>query len=117
MEVVITSILMGMIMALTDDGNGIPKGPLAPLLIGILVAVIGGVYWTLTGFAMNPARDFGPKLFTWLAGVGEHGDERWARDPLFYRADCRGLLSAACAGAAIYRYFIGKNLPCNRCEL
>ncbi|MDI8977715.1 hypothetical protein MJN47_26590, partial [Salmonella enterica subsp. enterica serovar Lubbock] len=23
----------------------------------------------------------------------------------------------ACAGAAIYRYFIGKNLPCNRCEL
>ncbi|VFR99918.1 glycerol uptake facilitator GlpF [Salmonella enterica subsp. enterica serovar Typhimurium] len=40
-EVVITSILMGMIMALTDDGNGIPKGPLAPLLIGILVAVIG----------------------------------------------------------------------------
>ncbi|MCT7041366.1 hypothetical protein M1717_24120, partial [Salmonella enterica subsp. enterica serovar Pomona] len=21
------------------------------------------------------------------------------------------------AGAAIYRYFIGKNLPCNRCEL
>ncbi|STS84865.1 propanediol diffusion facilitator [Klebsiella pneumoniae] len=29
-------------MALTDDGNGVPKGPLAPLLIGILVAVIGG---------------------------------------------------------------------------
>lgn len=25
-EVVITSILMGMIMALTDDGNGIPRG-------------------------------------------------------------------------------------------
>ncbi|EIW8037701.1 TPA: aquaporin, partial [Salmonella enterica subsp. enterica serovar Typhi] len=23
----------------------------------------------------------------------------------------------ACAGAAIYRYFIGKNLPCNRCKL
>ncbi|MGS9174632.1 propanediol diffusion facilitator PduF, partial [Salmonella enterica subsp. enterica serovar Infantis] len=40
-EGVITSILMGMIMAVTDDGNGIPKGPLAPVLIGILVAVIG----------------------------------------------------------------------------
>ncbi|TGD03811.1 propanediol diffusion facilitator PduF, partial [Salmonella enterica subsp. enterica serovar Wilhelmsburg] len=66
-EVVITSILMGMIMALTDDGNGIPKGPLAPLLIGILVAVIGASTGPLTGFAMNPARDFGPKLFTWLA--------------------------------------------------
>jgi len=36
-EIVITSILMGLIMALTDDGNGVPKGPLAPLLIGVLV--------------------------------------------------------------------------------
>ncbi|WP_251267873.1 aquaporin, partial [Enterobacter hormaechei] len=39
-EVVITSMLMGMIMALTDDGNGVPKGPLAPLLIGLLVALV-----------------------------------------------------------------------------
>lgn len=61
----------GVIMALTDDGNGVPKGPLAPLLIGILVAVIGASTGPLTGFAMNPARDFGPKIFTWLAGWGE----------------------------------------------
>ncbi len=52
-------MLMGMIMALTDDGNGVPKGPLAPLVIGILVAVIGASTGPLTGFAMNPARDFG----------------------------------------------------------
>lgn len=70
-EVVITSMLMGLIMALTDDGNGVPKGPLAPLLIGILVAVIGASTGPLTGFAMNPARDFGPKIFTWLAGWGK----------------------------------------------
>lgn len=70
-EVVITSILMGMIMALTDDGNGVPKGPLAPLLIGILVAVIGASTGPLTGFAMNPARDFGPKLFARFAGWGD----------------------------------------------
>ncbi|SUX61872.1 propanediol diffusion facilitator [Citrobacter braakii] len=77
-EVVITSILMGMIMALTDDGNGVPKGPLAPLLIGILVAVIGASTGPLTGFAMNPARDFGPKLFAWMAGWGRCCDDRWA---------------------------------------
>ncbi len=28
-EMVITAILMGVIPALTDDGNGIPRGPLA----------------------------------------------------------------------------------------
>ncbi len=63
-------MLIGLIMALTDDGNGVPKGPLAPLLIGLLVAVIGAATAPLTGFAMNPARDFGPKLFTFLNGWG-----------------------------------------------
>jgi glycerol uptake facilitator protein len=29
-EVIITAILMGVIMALTDDNNGLPRGPLAP---------------------------------------------------------------------------------------
>ncbi len=35
-EVVITAILTALIMALTDDGNGVPRGPLAPLLIEYL---------------------------------------------------------------------------------
>ncbi len=70
-EMVITAILMGVIMALTDDGNGVPRGPLAPLLIGLLIAVIGASMGPLTGFAMNPARDFGPKLFAFLAGWGD----------------------------------------------
>ncbi len=68
---VITAILMGLILALTDDGNGVPRGPLAPLLIGLLIAVIGASMGPLTGFAMNPARDFGPKVFAWLAGWGQ----------------------------------------------
>ncbi|WP_204267942.1 aquaporin, partial [Enterobacter hormaechei] len=59
-EMVIAAILMCLILALTDDGNGIPRGPLAPLLIGILIAVIGASMGPLTGFALNPARDFGP---------------------------------------------------------
>ena len=61
----IAAILMCLILALTDDGNGIPRGPLAPLLIGILIAVIGASMGPLTGFALNPARDFGPKLFAY----------------------------------------------------
>lgn len=67
----IAAILMCLILALTDDGNGIPRGPLAPLLIGILIAVIGASMGPLTGFALNPARDFGPKLFAYLAGWGK----------------------------------------------
>ncbi|STY59822.1 Aquaglyceroporin [Mannheimia haemolytica] len=48
--------------------NGLPNKALAALLIGLLIAVIGGATGPLTGFAMNPARDFGPKLFAYLAG-------------------------------------------------
>ncbi|ROL74393.1 aquaporin, partial [Pseudomonas chlororaphis] len=70
-EVVITAILMGVIMSLTDDNNGLPRGPMAPLLIGLLIAVIGSAMGPLTGFAMNPARDFGPKLMTFFMGWGE----------------------------------------------
>ncbi|MCQ4052066.1 hypothetical protein FK514_29890, partial [Klebsiella pneumoniae] len=45
-------------LTLENGGNGIPRGPLAPLLIGLLIAVIGASMGPLTGFALNPARDF-----------------------------------------------------------
>lgn len=42
---------MAVIMALTDDNNGLPRGAMAPLLIGLLIAVIGSAMGPLTGFA------------------------------------------------------------------
>lgn len=67
-EFVITAVLMFAILAIGDDSNGVPRGALGPLFVGLVVAVIGGSMGPLTGFAMNPARDFGPKLFAYLAG-------------------------------------------------
>ncbi|MBV6817828.1 propanediol diffusion facilitator PduF [Rahnella sp. PD12R] len=111
-EIVITSILMGLIMALTDDGNGVPRGPLGPLLIGILVAVIGASTGPLTGFAMNPARDFGPKLFTFFAGWGEMS-MTGGRDIPYFLVPVIAPVIGACLGAAVYRFCISKNLPGN----
>jgi MIP family channel proteins len=111
-EIIITSILMGLIMALTDDGNGVPRGPLGPLLIGILVAVIGASTGPLTGFAMNPARDFGPKLFTFFAGWGEVS-MTGGRDIPYFLVPIIAPVIGACLGAAIYRFCISKNLPGN----
>ncbi|TKI08043.1 MIP/aquaporin family protein [Martelella alba] len=109
-EMVISSILVGLIMALTDDGNGVPKGPLAPLLIGVLVAVIGAATAPLTGFAMNPARDFGPKLFTFLAGWGPIAMTGGREIPYFIVPLVAPVIGGI-LGAAIYRYCIGRNLP------
>lgn len=70
-EFVITAVLMFVILALGDDRNGAPNGAVTPLLVGLLIAIIGGSLGPLTGFAMNPARDFGPKFFAYLAGWGD----------------------------------------------
>lgn len=111
-EMVITAILMGLILALTDDGNGIPRGPLAPLLIGLLIAVIGASMGPLTGFAMNPARDIGPKAFAWLAGWGNIAFTGGIDIPYFLVPLCAPVAGAA-VGAFGYRKLIGCHLPCD----
>ncbi|WP_338492424.1 MIP/aquaporin family protein [Erwinia aphidicola] len=109
-EMVITAVMMGLIMALTDDGNGLPRGPMAPLLIGLLIAVIGGAMGPLTGFALNPARDFGPKLFAWVAGWGNVAFTG-ARDIPYFLFPIFGPLVGASLGAFGYRALIANNLP------
>lgn len=109
-EMTITAILMGVIMSLTDDRNGLPKGPLAPLLIGLLIAVIGASMGPLTGFAMNPARDFGPKLMTYIAGWGSVAFTG-GRDIPYFLIPIFAPIVGACLGAAVYRIFIARHLP------
>lgn len=109
-EVIITAILMGVIMSLSDDNNGLPRGPLAPLLIGLLIAVIGSSMGPLTGFAMNPARDFGPKLMTFLTGWGEIS-LTGGRDIPYFLVPIFAPVVGACLGAAAYRGLIARHLP------
>ena len=115
-ETVIAALLMALIMALTDDGNGVPKGAMAPLLIGLLVALIGASFGPLTGFAMNAARDFGPRLFAFLAGWGS---DVMTGYPLsgnitvpYFLVPLLAPVAGACLGAFLYKSMIGKNLTC-----
>lgn len=109
-EVIITAVLMSVILSLTDDNNGLPRGAMAPLLIGLLIAVIGSAMGPLTGFAMNPARDFGPKLMTFLAGWGEVAFTG-GRDIPYFLIPIFAPIIGACLGAALYRGLIARNLP------
>ncbi|MDY0502320.1 MIP/aquaporin family protein [Pasteurella multocida] len=113
-EFVITAVLMALILALTDDGNGLPRGPLAPLLIGFLIAIIGGAMGPLTGFAMNPARDLGPKVFASLAGWGEIALTGGREIPYIFIPVIAPILGGL-FGGWIYTKFVSKNLPCH-CE-
>lgn len=108
-EFVITAVLMFVILALGDESNGEPRGAMNPVLIGVLIAVIGGSLGPLTGFAMNPARDFGPKLFAYFAG--------WdyaltgAKDIPYFIVPILGPIAGACFGGWLYPKAIAQYLP------
>ncbi len=70
-ELLGTAILAMVVFAVTDGRNpGAPPGGLAPVFIGLTVAVLISVIAPLTQACFNPARDFGPRLFAFLAGWG-----------------------------------------------
>ncbi len=108
-EFVITAVLMFGILALSDENNGAPRGPMNPLLIGVLIAVIGGSLGPLTGFAMNPARDFGPKLFAYLAGWEQA--LTGAKDIPYFIVPIVGPIAGACFGGWLYPKAIAAYLP------
>jgi MIP family channel proteins len=69
-QVVGTALLVCGIFALADQRNAAPPATLTPIGVGLLVLLIGATFGLNAGYAINPARDFGPRLFTAIAGWG-----------------------------------------------
>jgi len=64
-EFVTTGILVFGIFAINDLGNT-GAGNLGPLMVALLVMALGMAFGWQTGYAVNPARDLGPRLFAYL---------------------------------------------------
>jgi MIP family channel proteins len=69
-QVVGTALLMASVLAVTDQRNNGAPGWLTPVLVGGIVVAIGVAFGFNAGYAINPARDFGPRLFTAVWGWG-----------------------------------------------
>jgi glycerol uptake facilitator protein len=70
-EVLGTAILAMMVFAMTDERNSLrPLHNHVAIFIGLTVALLISVIAPLTQACFNPARDFGPRLFSALAGWG-----------------------------------------------
>jgi glycerol uptake facilitator protein len=72
-QVLGTALLLFLIFAVTDTRNTALAPGLAPVVIGLIVVAIGISFGALHGYAINPARDFGPRVFTVLAGFRNNG--------------------------------------------
>jgi MIP family channel proteins len=102
-----TLVLVLAVFALTDPHNQPPGANLTPVLVGCVVWAIGLSLGGLTGYAINPARDFGPRLASALFGWGtavfrSHNGYFWV--PLV------APLAGGVAGGLLYDLAIGRFL-------
>jgi glycerol uptake facilitator len=70
-QIVGTAFLVAFVFAVVDELNQPVRANLAPIVIGFVVVAVGLSFGANAGYAINPARDFGPRLFAGIAGWGE----------------------------------------------
>jgi len=106
-QVIGTALLLLFIFAITDEFNMPPGANLAPLMIGLVVVAIGISFGGMHGYAINPARDFGPRLFTVAAGFRNNGITDGSR--IWWVPVVAPLLGGV-IGAAVYDFGIRRFL-------
>jgi aquaporin-3 len=104
-----TAILLLAVLALTDERNMRIPSHYTPIIIGFVVGVIGMSFGYNAGFALNPARDLGPRIYTAIAGWGgrvfSYRDYDWFWVPII------GPHVGAFVGMAVYKLFVGLHWP------
>jgi glycerol uptake facilitator protein len=101
-----TALLLGLILTIIDARNQPVQANLNPLIIGLLIVAIGLSFGLNTGYAINPARDFGPRL--WVALFT--GFQSFSADNYYFWVPIVAPLTGGVVGAFIYDYTIGKVL-------
>jgi glycerol uptake facilitator protein len=106
-QIIGTALLLMMIFAITDERNQ-PPAILTPLMIGLVVVVVGMSFGGMHGYAINPARDFGPRLLTVVAGFKNNG---LTDGPLVFWVPIVGPIVGGLIGGFVYDMGIRRFLP------
>lgn len=103
-----TALLLMLIFAITDERNQPPGANLGALMVGLVVVAIGMAFGGMHGYAINPARDFGPRLFTAVAGFKNNG---LTDGPMVFWVPIVGPILGGIIGSAVYDFGIRRYLP------
>jgi len=110
-QLVGTAILLLCVFALTDPRNaGVPKY-FVPLLVGLVVGLIGMAYGIQCGYAINPARDFAPRLFSLIVYGTQVFNRGNGKFDYFFWIPIVAPFLGAILGAFIYQALIGIHWP------
>lgn len=110
-QIVGTFFLVLFVLAIVDVRNVGVKANLAPFMVGMAVAAIGMSFGTGSGYAINPARDFGPRLFCWLMGWGANA---FPGPGGYWWVPIVGPLLGGALAVLLYRFFISDTLIARR---
>jgi MIP family channel proteins len=108
-QIVATAFFLFFILHFTDKRNHYPNWT-QPLLIGLTFVTIGTMFAGNAGYPCNPARDFGPRLFTFIIG---YGTDVWCGDASYcwFWVPIVGPLIGGVLGAYLYQFAIGYHIP------
>ena len=108
-EIVLTALLLFGIFAITEQYNEMAPGAnFGALMIGFLVALIGASMGYLEAWAINPARDFGPRLFAFFTGWGPSA---FPSPESYWWVPILGPLIGGALGGGAYQLLIHPFLP------
>jgi glycerol uptake facilitator protein len=108
-QIVGTAILVFVIFALTTAINNPPLSNLGPVVVGLLVVAIGMAWGANAGYAINPARDFGPRLASYITGYSTAWIDQYGQ-PYWWLPIIAPIIGGV-IGGAIFRYMVEGFLP------
>ncbi|PCG98081.1 Major intrinsic protein [Penicillium occitanis (nom. inval.)] len=101
-EFIASAILMFTIFAIKDDDN-LGAGPLTPLVPFFVIFGIGACFGWETGYAINLARDFGPRLVSYMIGYGHNV---WAAGNYYFWVPMVAPFCGTAFGGWLYDMFL-----------
>lgn len=107
-QIIGTAILLFLVLAITDVKNSPPMSNLAPFVIGLVVVAIGMAWGTDAGYAINPARDLGPRIAQYITGYGGAWRDQYGN--LYFWVPIVGPLIGGVVGAGLYKLLVGRHL-------
>lgn len=108
-QIIGTAILLFLIAAITDIRNNILADGLTPIAIGFVVVVIGMAWGSDAGYAINPARDFGPRLAQFLTGFGGAWRDQYGN--FYFWVPIVAPIIGGLLGVFLYDLLVGRFLP------